>query len=370
MYGNNYANIGSVNSNKPGTYLLRRVQDVGVPYGLNTTNPPPGYAGIINSPTTYGFILIRILLLNRGSDIDMVKAYQIAFNTELVERNYTSPPQPPALTVGLLAQGLSGSNEEKVLQLTARLAPYNPPEEVEMIGNVTRILELAGLKNGTYTQPADTNLTDATAVARLSVRAELMKPYLQQNFGNNWHQLIPEVSGNFGSDFAVRAYIAETALAQLTTEQALYPTFSPPNATDELLNVGADEAVMFTFSGKPPVVGFWSLTIYGEDFYLIPNEVGVYSLGDRSNITFADGAKIYSGGGVWNSTGDIRDGQFQILVQPANVVPPGNWTGNWLPAPSGGGKFLVNLRWYGPTGGLSDGKYVYPVVSTLTAMRA
>lgn len=50
-------------------------------------------------------------------------------------------------------------------------------------------------------------------------------------------------------------------------------------------------------------------------------------------LTYPDGEPVYG-----NSSNPKRDGVFQVLVQPANVKPPANWTSNWLPAPSGGGK--------------------------------
>jgi len=38
-------------------------------------------------------------------------------------------------------------------------------------------------------------------------------------------------------------------------------------------------------------------------------------------------------------------GPFQVLLQPADVTPPANWTNNWLPAPNGGGA-LAFIRKY------------------------
>jgi len=130
----------------------------------------------------------------------------------------------------------------------------------------------------------------------------------------------------------------------LKAPNALYPFWSnTPSSSDDNASsplrgaqqyLGAAEAVVYTFSRKPPLVegGFWSLTAY-EDNYLIPNGRDVYALGDRSNLTYADGKHVYgfSGGGDGQGDGE-RDGEFQILVQPADVMPPANWTRNWLPA--------------------------------------
>jgi hypothetical protein len=70
------------------------------------------------------------------------------------------------------------------------------------------------------------------------------------------------------------------------------------------------------------VTGFWSLTIYGPDNYLIPNPRGTYGVGDRSNLTSADGTLVYASGDL----GGLRDGAFQVLVRTADVIPLNNWT--------------------------------------------
>ena len=100
------------------------------------------------------------------------------------------------------------------------------------------------------------------------------------------------------------------------------------------------------------------MTAYGADNFLIPNPEAVYSLGDRSNLTYPDGSLIYG-----NSADRDRNGEFQILMQAGSVSPPANWTNNWLPAPDNGGLFSINLRWYGPTDAFQNGSYSGPIVT-------
>lgn len=80
-----------------------------------------------------------------------------------------------------------------------------------------------------------------------------------------------------------------------------------------------------TFSRKLPFIsslyGFWSLTFYGPDQYLIPNPLNIFSVGDRSNITYDDGPLIYGPG---SEAG--KDRSFRNLVQRTDTVPPQNWT--------------------------------------------
>lgn len=180
------------------------------------------------------------------------------------------------MSISLLNDSLTGTPLEKALQLTARLAPYDQPEIPDEITNVTAILALAGISNGTYTQPPSVNLTAASQVAELSIETDLRNPAHQVHFGNGWVQFLAEISGDFHSDFAARAYIAETGLAQLAPDEALYPQWTGERTN--VLFLAPGEATVFTFSGKPPVSGFWSLTAYGDNDYLIPNPLDVYAL--------------------------------------------------------------------------------------------
>jgi hypothetical protein len=244
--------------------------------GLQLSEVPSGYLGVINYPTAYGFILNRILLRNNGSDVDVIHGYQSQLDMALVNRTTTSPPLPPPMSISLLNDSLTGSPVQQALQLTARLAPYDQPEILDEITNVTAILALAGISNGTYKQPPSVNLTAAAQVAELSIEADLENPAHQVDFGNDWVQFIPEISGDFHSDFAARAYIAKTGLAQLAPDETLYPQWTGEGSN--VLYLAPGEATLFTFSGKPPVTGFWSLTAYGENDYLIPNPLDVYAL--------------------------------------------------------------------------------------------
>ncbi|KAI9846932.1 MAG: hypothetical protein M1838_001095 [Thelocarpon superellum] len=322
VYGNNFANIGSVTNTAPGTYLLRLGgQDRGPP-GLHllsdvaSAEARPGYAGIVNFPTTYGSVIIRILLRNNSTDVAAVQHLRSQIQVTPVARA-DAESQAPALSLEGLNGSLSGSPEERALQRTARLYPYNLPEPGNELGNVSAILDLAGLQNGSYTQPPGVNLTAANDDARRRMAETFSDPANRQDLGNNWTQPLPSLSGNYGPNYFARANVARTGYLELVASQALYPAYVGESETATLV-VKAGEAIILTFSAKPPVTAFWSLTAYGANQFLIPNPMNIYSLGDRSNLTFADGFLVYG-----NAT---SDGPFQILIQPANTTPPQNWT--------------------------------------------
>lgn len=71
--------------------------------------------------------------------------------------------------------------------------------------------------------------------------------------------------------------------------------------------------VTFAKGQLPPVKGFWSLTLYDEYHFLVPNEIKRYSLGTKNKDLETN-----------------ADGSLTIYVQ-ANA-PGGDKNANWLPA--------------------------------------
>lgn len=193
-------------------------------------------------------------------------------------------------------------------------------------------LKAAGLSDGQYSPPQDVNYTLANQIVLqgLAHSHDFLEPY-----NNEWVDYVPEYSGNFHNQYSIRSLIAFNAYLQLVQYEALYPEWSGEGSGG--LYLAADESYIMTFpSGKPEVRGFWSLTAYNSTSYLIPNSRNVYSLGDRSNLTYPDKTLIYAN--------NSRNDPFSIIIQPADLPPTSNWTSNWLPAPAGGGNFTVNCE--------------------------
>ncbi|KAL3417963.1 hypothetical protein PVAG01_10973 [Phlyctema vagabunda] len=87
LYSNSFANLGSISNSPPGDYLLTAAGDdeagiwlVGEGYESNK------YKGIIKFPTTYGSIMMRIVIKNSGSDLEKVHAIQSQVKMATIER--------------------------------------------------------------------------------------------------------------------------------------------------------------------------------------------------------------------------------------------------------------------------------------------
>lgn len=89
------------------------------------------------------------------------------------------------------------------------------------------------------------------------------------------------------------------------------------------LNGSTPLLLKFEANNMPPCHGFWSLTAYGMDLYLVENEIDRWSLGDRTP------GLMYAG-----------DGSLTIILSAEKPEQ----TSNWLPVPDG--PYMLGLRVY------------------------
>ncbi|KAJ6483719.1 hypothetical protein C8R47DRAFT_1197178 [Mycena vitilis] len=352
LFGNNVCNIGTITNSTAGKYLVKyRPSNPGCVAGSGE------YAGTIYLPTVYGATLLRIEVGN-SSDVDHV--------VSSIQPNFTLKPGPraaasraPPLTQALLNANLTATKVPLfIMQLTARLAAYNPPEVAADVASISATLTSAGISMSehTYTQPADVDLTEAYAAAQdaLTLVSQSSTDFL--SLGADWTVLAPALSGDFHTHYAVRALIALRGYLQLQPAEAVYPVYQ---LTQTLF---ANATYVVAFAGKPPVVGFWSLTMYDGAGFLVPNSLDRFALNDRGGMTYPDGTRVYGG----SSPADSEE-PFYMLLQSTDTPASAEWEDNWLPTPADGGQFSFYLRWYGPTESLTNGTYTYPKITKVEA---
>jgi hypothetical protein len=233
-----------------------------------------------------------------------------------------------ASAYALGAQQLDPVNMTLLLDLAAKVVSYNLPVGNPDNAEVLKNLSVAGAMQGSYTPPANLNYTAVNSAINATLRAAATDP---SNFAPTpntpWTGWARDSVGNWFRKYALRAFTTGNMGYLAITTDVNYPR----NVVGNPLTLGSDECFLFTFPRKPPLQdgGFWSLTAYGADRFLVANDLNRYSQGDRGTLTFPDGGLVYGE--------SEQDGMFQILIQPADVAPPSNWTSNWLPAPAGGG---------------------------------
>lgn len=149
---------------------------------------------------------------------------------------------------------------------------------------------------------------------------------------NNW-SYFPSVYGRAGVDNYFRLRTTAQNIGGIIANDPEESVYMPATVDVDGNALDGDLAYELTFAGDnlPPVVastGFWSITMYAFDFNLVPNELGRYSIGDRTDgITFN------------------QDGGLTIYLQSDD--PGGDKTSNWLPSPAGDNFYLI-IRLYVP----------------------
>ncbi|KAJ6032746.1 DUF1254-domain-containing protein [Penicillium herquei] len=370
VWGDNYLNIGSTSQSAAGKYRIRfssKTTQAGLRLCTSTKRQQgnhsdcDGIQGIIDAVTPYGSMQPRYAVITGDpEELETIQSYQ---NQSSLTKVAKSQPEGgcstiPAITLRMLNSTLSSDMATQVMQLASRIAPYNPARNSSDQACIDANLKAAGIDHGKYEPQADQNLDDSFNVTQSQMATVARSPMNSMSLGNNWKSLQSSVQGDFGTNYLLREYVATTGYLMLTQSEALYPTYS----TGEL-SLSANEAYVFTFESKPPLIekGFWSLTAYNAAHFLIANDENVYSRGSNSNITYSDGTLVYG-------DSDHADTAFQLLIQPDNIKPPSNWTSNWIPAPANGGDISLILRIYGPEDGVTNGTWEGPVVTKQTAI--
>ncbi len=102
-----------------------------------------------------------------------------------------------------------------------------------------------------------------------------------------------EPIGDFGTEYTYRASVAVSGFGANTVEVAMYPRRSVDEDGNDF--EGNKDYIMH-FDSLPPVLegsyGFWSVTAYDNDSFLIPNELRRYNVNDRSDFKLNDDGSL------------------------------------------------------------------------------
>jgi hypothetical protein len=154
----------------------------------------------------------------------------------------------------------------------------------------------------------------------------------------NW---TTQINGaRFGTDYFTRLAVAKSNIFVNQPTETRY-FYQDLDAAGERLDGGKKYTVTFPKGQRPPVKGFWSLTLYNEHHFFHPNELKRYSLGTKNKTLKPN-----------------DDGSLTLYVQAA--PPEEGKRSNWLPAPKG--EFSLYLRCYWPEAAVTDGKWTPPAV--------
>jgi hypothetical protein len=203
-------------------------------------------------------------------------------------------------------------------------------------------LRRLGLEPG---KPFDTSKLDPTLVKTVNTAARDALAGLGQTFkkgvgthANGW-SLTTQNVGTYGTAYKDRALAAMVGLGANLPEDAVYPV-SVVDADGKPYDGAKRYVLHFEKSELPPADAFWSITLYDNEGYQVPNPLNRFVIGDRDKFTFK------------------ADGSLDIYVQ--NASPGADKASNWLPAPQGA--FNLVMRLYSPRREVLDGQWMPPVV--------
>ncbi|TBR56876.1 hypothetical protein B4U84_25825 [Westiellopsis prolifica IICB1] len=180
-------------------------------------------------------------------------------------------------------------------------------------------------------------LAQAISVGKQIVAAK------EKNLGitnNGWSYNLQ--TGRFGTDYLLRSAIFKAFPFVTVPEEAIYPMVRT-DEQGETLN--GSRCYLLKLEKVPPVKGFWSLTVYDQDGFLVENPIRRYAIGDRTK-----GLKYG------------EDGSLEVYLQHEQLK---NKESNWLPVPFG--EFYLVLRAFYPKSELLDGTYEFPPIQRVGA---
>ncbi|HKD82891.1 MAG TPA: DUF1254 domain-containing protein [Candidatus Angelobacter sp.] len=178
-----------------------------------------------------------------------------------------------------------------------------------------RTLNLRGMDPAVAKQ-----VTEGVAAAQARIIAEVRKPH--GDVRNGW-EFMGDV-GRYGTNYLWRAVVAFVALGANLPEDAVYPR-ATRDSEGQALNGSRRYEVRFQKGQLPPVSAFWSIALYNDKQFFVPNPIHRYAIGDRDKLEFND------------------DGSLSIYIQ--HDSPGKDKESNWLPAPTENFSLFMRLYW-------------------------
>lgn len=298
----------------------------------------------IKSPTNLVWILGRTYCSGTPEDYKAVHAIQDQYSLTPLS-SFGKPYTPPK---GIVDTNINMKTavRDQVNQLTietyfsnlARLMKENPPAPADA-AMLTKFAKI-GLLPG---QEFDWNKLDAKVIKGLQnvQKKSLEKIMAYKNSSgkliNGW--LISLKTGNYGTDYLQRALIAAIGLGANLPQDAVYPT-AEVDSNGDIFNGKNRYVLHFPKGQTPPAKGFWSLTMYNDQFFFVANPLNRFSISPRNDLKYN------------------ADGSLDIYIQTDS--PGKDKESNWLPAPPS--QFILMLRLYWPEESLLNGSWTPPAV--------
>ena len=296
----------------------------------------PGWKGSLpsgvneyKSPTSMVWILGRIYCTGTPEDYAAVHALQDQFKLVPLS-SYGKSYTPPTGTINpsidmktAVRDQVNRMDPVAYFTLLSQLMMANPPASADApeVAKYERI----GLVAGKDFDASKLNADFAKRIPQVAFDRIMLQFKVGKAVKNVNGWMFDTQTGIYGTDYLNRALITAIGLGANRTQDAIYPTSL--KEADGKDYSGANKYVMHFPKGQlPPARGFWSLTMYDENYFFVANSINRYSISARQNLK------------------SNPDGSTDLYIQ--NQSPGADKESNWLPAPTG--KFILMLRMYWP----------------------
>lgn len=336
-YTNEFASIGArTTGTGAGNYAI-----VGPDWRGNL---PTSVSGVAYAPTNTVWIIGRTLVRGQADLADAVAVTRqfllvplSAYPSFLQTANYTpptgvsvTPPNPDF--VGLPVTNSPGFSKPEFFDVLAAYSLQNPPP-------FDQLAEASALVLDGFFRQAQLN-SDIVKQANDAFASEL--PSIGVN-ENGW--ILNLKGGNYGTDYLLRSTLTRFGFGTNIAADAVYPSANT-DITGAPLTGTNSYVIHFAPGQTPPAHGFWSITAYNQQGFLVPNPIQRYAVGSETGLT------------------PNADGSIDIFLQN---TPPATLHTNWLPTPTG--PFELTLRIYWPDQSVLNGVWMPPPITPTTATR-
>ncbi len=231
-------------------------------------------------------------------------------------------------------------------RLLAELMKTNPPTvaDAPMVATMAKI----GLVPGRDFDPAKLTQEQSAAVqaAPQPAQAAIMGLMKEMKLTNGWSVFTK--LGIYGTRYRLRALVTAIGLGANRPQDAVYPV-GEVDADGKPFDAANRYVLHFPAGKLPPVNGFWSLTVYDDQYFFVPNKLDRYTLSTRNTLK--------------------RNANGPVDLYLQNSDPGAAKEANWLPTPQSG-KFIPMLRLYWPKEkppSILDGTWKPPPIQKVTA---
>lgn len=335
-----FASVGSrTNAGMGGTYMIA---------GPDWTGDVPAGITLLRAPTRMVWLLGRIAS-HGEEDYPVVHALQDQLTLTPVERwvegdrDNGMSYQKPATKVPPPLQRMREMDPEDFFARLQHLMLDNPPHDHD--DKAVHQLATIGFDTGVpqagtaHVPRAMDTWTRGLMGLAFFMTDRRMQAALDVNEGlhDGW-KMAPAHIGRYGDDYGLRALVGMVGIGANLAADAIYPNANV-DVDGQTLDGSRAYLLRFAPGELPPVSGFWSVTAYDRDGFLIDNPRNRHALGDRDALVHDP------------------DGGLTLYLQ--STEPAGDARANWLPIPAQGA-FSVTARLYWPDTAVISGAWRMP----------